>query len=65
MTTTQGTEGNPFVIVFACEICEEIFKAEPERSLCGDVTTACETCVREHVALCADCTAQERDALDE
>jgi hypothetical protein len=53
------------MIVFECEVCEEIFKAEPERSICGVVLTACTPCVQDHLGCCADCTAQERDALDD
>lgn len=65
MTTTQGSESNPHVIVFECEVCEEIFKAEPERSICGVILTACTACVQDHLGVCADCAAQERDALDD
>lgn len=65
MTTTQGSESNPYVIVFECEVCEEIFKAEPERTICGVILTACTSCVQDHLGACADCAAQERDALDD
>lgn len=59
------TQSNPYVIVFECEVCEEIFLAEPERSICGAILTACASCARDHLELCTDCTAQERDALDD
>lgn len=62
---TQDGENSPYAIVFECEVCEEILRAESERSICGVILTACTSCVRDHIGMCVDCTTQERDALDD
>lgn len=56
---------NPHVIVFECEVCGEIFQAEPLRSICGEIVEGCEADAREHEAECSGCIARERDALDD